>query len=366
MKQISGVDLQQEADKIVVEMTRPILDEATGILAEMEKAIRAYESVLRHQGSVLRGMRGIVRKDAGPVDSAGDADLRRGALFRAVYGRDPVTQNDKLMAQALDMQGDDTGNVDPNSRIVVMHIRPVKGAGLIYGSAFISEHDVFDPHSNTMYDHGDGRGFDPNADPSKSRAGMFVDYQNGVVVVRQNASHTDGGQAGVQDPSVGVEQDPSGRVRLHIEASNPLAPQVAQDAHFSVRGDVVIDPHGGRGSADANGEVTRFPSWELYQRHDGGHATALLQRHENDLPGGTGPGLGLPQPTVPVGRHPGVLGEWRHQYHPTQGHESELSKLLQFPTTRGDNFFEYPVGLSPYPSIGRHGHLTVPDAHEVA
>lgn len=366
VKQISGVDLQQESDKIIVEMTRPILDEATGILDDMQQAIRAYETVLRQQGSILRAMPGVVRKDAGPVDLAGDADLRRGALFRSVYGRDPVTKNDKLMAEALDMQGDDAGNIDPNSRVVVMHIKPVQGAGLIYGSAFILAGKVFDPHSpNSIQDLGDGRAFDPNADPSQSRVGMFVDYDNGIVVVRQNASHTDQGNAAVGDPSVGVEQDPSGRVRMHIEAANPLAPQAVQDAHVSVRGDMVIDPHGGSGVADANGEVTRFPSWELYQRHDDGQATTLLQRHENDLPGGVGPMVGLPQPTVPVGHHPGVLDHWRHDYHPGQGHESGLTKVLQFPATRGDNFFQYPVGLSPYPSIGGSGNLNIPSAHQV-
>lgn len=149
------------------------------------------------------------------LDGPGDANLRRNALFRSVYGRDPVTPNDTLMAQALDMQGDDSGNTDPNSR----------------------------------------------------------------VVLRQNASHTDSGVAAVGDPSVGVEQDPSGRVRLRMEATNPLAPQIAKDFHMSMRGDLVIDPHGGSGQADINGEVTRFLSWEVYQRHD--NAVGLPQPEDD-------------------------------------------------------------------------------------
>lgn len=217
-----------------------------------------------------------------------------------------------------------------------------------------------------FYDKGDGRGFDPNADPSKSRESFYVDYEHGIVVVRQNASHTaNGDDAEVGDPSVGVEQDPSGRVRIHNEASNPLAPDIAKDGHFSVRNDLVIDPHNGTSPASVNGEVTRFPSWEMYQSHDDGTSTTMLQRHEEDHIAGSGPMLGLPQPTVPVGKNPGELDDWRKDYHPDQGHESQWDKLLQFPATRGDNFFQYPVKPEPYPSVNGHGNLTVPNAGQV-
>jgi hypothetical protein len=249
--------------------------------------------------------------------------------------------------------------------VVVLHIKPVPGAGVVYGSAFIGEDKVFDPRAGSLDDRGDNRGFDPNADPSKSRVSFYVDYDTGVVVVRQNASHADSGQAEVGDPSVGVEQDPSGKVRLHMEAANPLAPQVAQDAHVSVRGDLVIDPHGGSGPAEVNGEVTRFPSWEVYQRQGNAAPATLLQRHENDEPLGTGPVVGLPQPTVPVGQHPQELNSWRQDYHPNQGHDSWAQSILQYPLTRGDNFFQYPVGPAPYPSVNGSGGLVVPNAHKV-
>jgi hypothetical protein len=212
-----------------------------------------------------------------------------------------------------------------------------------------------------LYDHGDGRGFDPNADPSQSRASFYVDYEHGIVVLRQNASHSDAGVAAVGDPSVGVEQDPAGRVRLHMEAADPLALQLARDNHVTVRADLVVDPHGGSGRADVNGEVTRFPSWEVYQRQDTTPgSTTLVQRHENDEPFGTGPAVGLPQPTVPVGQHPQTLDDWRRQYHPGQGHESALRQILQYPSTRGDNFFQYPVGPEPYPSVNGNGQLLIP------
>lgn len=366
VKEVSGVDLEKEANDILLTFTEPIRDQALGLNSAMESAIRDYEKVLREQGAVLRAMPGIVRKDAGPVDGPGDTELRRNALFYSVYGRDPVTFNDTLLAQALDMQGDDSGNTDPNTRVVVVRIKPVPGAGVVYGSAFISEKEVLDPRLGSLYDHGDGRGFDPNADPNQSRASFYVDYEHGIVVVRQNSSHSDSGVPAVGDPSVGVEQDRSGRVRLHMEAANPLAPQIFQDNHVSVRGDLVVDPHGGSGRADVDGEVTRYPSWEVYQRQDtAAGPTTLLQRHENDEPLGTGPGLGLPQPTVPVGQHPQTLDDWRQQYHHDQGHESPLRQILQYPSTRGDNFFQYPLGPDPYPSVNGNGQLLIPTGGRV-
>lgn len=366
VKKLTGVDLDEKARDILLEFTEPIREQALGLNSAMTFAIRRYEKVLREQGEVLRIMPGIVREDAGPVDAPGDVDLRRNALFRSVYGRDPVTPNDALMAEALDMQGDDSGNTDPNSRLVVLRIKPVPGAGVVYGSAFISEDEVLNPKPGGLHDRGDGRGFDPNADPDKSRVAFFVDYENGIVVVRQNATHSDSGDAEVGDPSVGVEQDPTGRVRLRVEAANPLAPQIAQDANVSVRGDLVIDPNGGNGKAEVDGKVTRFPSWEVYQRQDGASVPAtVLQRQENTEPFGSGPGVGLPQPTVPVGEHPQTLDDWRRQYHPDQGDESFVEEFLEFPGTRGDDFFDYPVGLAPYPSLNGDGRLVVPDAHKV-
>ena len=67
-----------------------------------------------------------------------------------MYGRPAESANDKLMAAALDMQGDDTANKDPDSRVVVMHITPVPGAGVVHGAAFISEHEVFDPRLGSI------------------------------------------------------------------------------------------------------------------------------------------------------------------------------------------------------------------------
>ncbi|MFE2753369.1 hypothetical protein ACFXGA_15370 [Actinosynnema sp. NPDC059335] len=248
----------------------------------------------------------------------------------------------------------------------MLRIDPVPGAGVVHGSAFIGDDMVFNPTSpDSLFDHGDNRGFDPNARPDQSRVSFYVDYETGVVVVRQNASHAANGHAEVGDPEVGVEQDSEGRVRLRIDAANPLAPEVAQDMNVSVRGDLVIDPHGGRGPAEVNGDVTRFPSWEVYQRDGDGSSTTLLTRQEESQPGGTGPMIGLPQPTVPVGEHPERLDDWRDRHHPGQGDEGIVEKVLEFPSTRGDDFYDYPVGHAPYPGLGGDGRVVLPEAHRV-
>ncbi|GLW89959.1 hypothetical protein [Actinokineospora globicatena] len=366
IKKVTGVDLKKKAKEIVLDATRPILHEALGLNSKLEARIRAYELVLRAEAETIRIMPGIVRPDAGPVDQPGDADLRRDALFRSVYGRDPVSANDKLMAEALDLQGGDAANRDPNARVVVIRITPVPGAGVVHGSAFIGGDEVLNPKlDGTFFDKGDNRGFDASARPDQSRVSFYVDYENGLVVVRQNASHASNGTVEVGNPSVGVEQDGAGRVRLRVDAANPLAPQIAQDANISVRGDVVIDPHGGHSPADVNGKVTRFPSWEVYQsNNDGSHAT-LLNRPEEAHPGGTGPLVGLPQPTVPVGEHPNALTEWRDHHHPGQDRDTFLDDILEFPTTRGDDFYDYPVDRAPYPTIDGNGRLVVPGAHPV-
>lgn len=362
VEKVTGVDVEAEVTSMLLSLTRPLLEEALGLIGTMTDAIRDYEEVLRAQGEVLRRMPGIVRTDAGPVDLPGDVALRQGALFRAVYGYDPVTPADRQMAGMLDVQGGDAANQDPNARVVVMRIEPVPGAGVVHGDGFIGADGALNPFSAGFEDEGDDRGFDPGADADESRVSFAIDYETGVVVVRQNASHSTGGDAEVGDPSVGIEQDDQGRVRLRIDAANPLAPEIAQDNNVSVRADLLVDPHGGTAPAEVNGAVTRFPSWEVYQDRDGQTGAPLLQRQEEAQPGGTGPLVGLPQPTVPVGQDPGALDDWRAQHHPDQGHDPFLEDLLQFPSTRGDDFYEYPLPTEPYPQVDGGGGLVLPHA----
>jgi len=375
VEKTTGVDIEAKGRELMMAALRPIYEEALGLLGRMQMVIHDYEKVLLEQAAVLRGMPGVVRTDAGPVDLPGDAELRRGALFESVYGHPPETANDKLMAEALDMQGEDAANIDPNSRLVVSHIALVPGAGVVHGAAFISASKEWDPQLNPLNpqglaenDKGDARGFDPNAGPSNSRLSYDIDYERGIVVVRQNASHSDSGRVAVGDPSVGIEQDPTGRVRLRLDGTNPLGMKVGQDMHISVRGDLVVDPHGGHGPATIDGDVTRFPAWEAYQTHNGAGGVPLMQRPEDDVvvgPVNVGPLQGLPQGTVPAGSDPDALPQWRSQFHPTQGSNPPLAIPPNVPILLGDDFFKYALRNTPYPTIDGSGRLAIPTASQV-
>ena len=377
IEKATGVDVEAESRKLLMAAVRPIYEDALGLLDRMERVIHDYEQVLLDQAAVLRGLPGVVRTDAGPVDLPGDAELRRGALFESVYGYPPATANDKLMAEALDMQGDDTANTDPNSHLVVTRITPVPGAGVVHGAAFISGSEVANPQPDDLNElnAGDDRGFDSQAGPGKSRMSYYIDYERGIVVVRQNASHSDSGGAETGNPSVGVEQDPAGRVRVRIDGTDPLAIQVGQDLRASVRGDLVVDPHGGQGTATINGNVTRFPSWEAYQSHNGAGGTPVLQRREDlptiptpsgpiPLPPQYGPMVGLPQATVPVGNDPTELGDWISQYHPQQVNPPTTIPT-NLPDLFGDSFYKHALPNVPYPTVDANGRLTVPEVSHV-
>lgn len=366
---VTGVDVAGAVQQFLTANLTPLSDKASGVLATMEQAIADYEAVLREQGEVLRTMPGVVRKDAGPVDLPGDADLRRGALFRSVYGRDPVSDADRLMGQALDAQGSDAGNRVPNANVTVVRIAPVPGAGVVHGAAFIGDPIALNPVTpGDPFNFGDARGFDPSAGPDRARISYDIDYETGVVVVRQNASRSLGGNAATGVPDVGVEQDPSGRTRLRIDGTDALAGDAASDVRGSVRADLLIDPHGGTSAASVSGQATLFPSWEAYQDRAGETGDPLLQQAPLLLPPehllGDGPMTRLMLPTMPVGPDPGALDAWRAQYHPGQ-EDQPMDHGFTLPTAFGDDFYHYPVPNQPYPSVDSFGRLVVPSADRV-
>jgi len=362
LRGVTDVDVFDAAGQIFADFLAPVRAAAVDVLLQLFDVVDDYDAVLRREAGTLRTMPGIVDPEAGPTERPGDTALREGALFWSVYGRWPHTETELLMARALDVQLGDPGNTDPNTDITVLRITPVPGSGVIQGNAFIADDQVANfPEP----DLGDDRGFDPDASPGASRVSFFVDYENGVVVVRQNASHSVGGDAKVGVPSIGVEQDDEGRVRIRLEATNPLAPGPGQLAHVSVRSDLVVDPDGGTGPATVNGKVTRYPSWEVYQHRDGQPTGTLLQRAEDEQPFGTGPLVGLPQPTVPVGESPAALDEWRAEHHPDQGHDPWPEELLELPGTRGDDFFDYDLPPAPHPRLAPDGDLVLPHAQAV-
>lgn len=375
VEKTTGFDVEAAVSSFLVAALAPLKDRALGILQLMTEALQDYQGVLVEQSAVLRVMPGIFRLDAGPVDLPGDADLRRGALFTVVYGRDPATEGELLMARALDVQGSDGGNTQSSANVTVIRITPVPGAGVVHGAAFIAEDDVLNPvYLQSPRNHGDNRGFDPSAGPDQARMSFDIDYETGVVVVRQNASVTNAEQSITGFPSVGVEQDSAGRLRMRIEGTDPFADPIAGWAGTSVRADVVVDPHGGRAPAEVSGKVSQFPSWEVYQDRAGATGDPLLQQVEptGDVEelAGTGPLFHVGRPTHDVGPDASVLDDWRVQHHPDQDGRSSLLAGIQnelgspVGSKMTDDFYDFPLHDQPYPTIDSSGRLLLPTADE--
>lgn len=306
---------------------------------------------------------GVGHTLAGVADGAD----RQATLFRSITGRDPLTEQDRRVAATLDpnlVAG------DLPAEVVVARIEPVPGAGLVHGGAFIAGRDVWG--SGLPLHRGDDRSFDPAAGPEDSRVSFLVDYQNGIVVVRQNPTHDTGGGVDVGVPRVGIEQDTGGRVRVRVEAANPLAPGIAAAAGITVRGDLVLDPRGGPHDIPRiDGTVGRYPSWEAYHSLPGRPPTPLLRRGQNLGDADIGPLAGLPLHSADVGQQPGRLDEWRRRHHPYQAGAAALVEYLDDVVISNpfrdlaDPFHDHPLAPLPTAEPDGAGGLSVPDAPRV-
>ncbi len=339
--------------------------------AERDEIVLRLEGVLRRADEIDTALADLLVRAANEqVDDGLGTSLRGVAtaadrqvtLFRSVTGRDPLTEQDWRVAATLDpnlVAG------DLPAEIVVARIEPVPGAGLVHGGAFIAGRDVWG--AGIPLHLGDDRSFDPAAGPEDSRVSFLVDYENGIVVVRQNPTHDTSGGAGVGVPQVGVEQDADGRVRLQVEALNPLAPGIAEMMGVTVRGDVVVNPRGGPHDIPrVDGTVGQYPSWEAYHSLPGQPPTPVLQRGQNLGDADVGPLVGLPWPGAEVGQQPERLDEWRQRHHPDQVGPAEIFEAVDGPWLDvHDSFHNYPLPPLPTAEPNGAGGLSVPDAPRV-
>lgn len=342
--------------------------------ADQTEILMRLEGVLRRADEIDNGLAELLARaaaeqvDDGTGDSlhgtVGIAD-RQATLFRSVTGHNPITEQDWRVAATLDpnlVAG------DLPAEVVVARIEPVPGAGLVHGGAFIAGRDVLGGAPWEPYHLGDDRSFDPATGPEDSRVSFLVDYENGIVVVRQNPTHDTSGAGGVGVPQVGIEQDAAGRVRVQVEGLNPLAPGFAETASITVRGDLVVDPRGGpHGIARVDGTVSQYPSWEAYHSVPGQPPTPVLHREQNLGDLDVGPLVGLPLHSVGVGQEPQRLDEWRREHHPDQAGLVAAKELIDdvtvFPAGDvPDPFHYYPLPPVPPASPDGAGGVVVPDA----
>lgn len=203
--------------------------------------------------------------------------------FRTVFGREPVSASDWTTAAALDAHTYNPTFDGAQSEVRVVKIDPVAGQGVVRSSQWIEQPWV---HRLASLDAGNGRGATKDFDPEDTKVTTYIDYDNGIVVMRQNPSvelNPDGSvrQVKVGVPQGSVAQTADGSVRIKYDAGNPLAPGALTDKHgplgdhrLSVNGDLVFTP--GPDGVHVDGTRSDYPSLEVYQDLPGGARTVLI------------------------------------------------------------------------------------------
>jgi hypothetical protein len=266
-------------------------------------------------------------KQGPPGQAESEANRRQNEkdAFKEVFGREPASSADWTTAAALDPHSYDPNVQGVAPEIRVTRIAPVPGQGVVRASQWIEQRDVISgPFTR---DFGNGRVADPHFDPADSKVTTYIDYENGLVVVRQNPSielnDTGGpGQVKVGVPEAVVQQSSDGAVRIKYDAANPFAPEIAQnppwplaDNPWTVNGDLVFTP-----TADGvhvDGTRTNYPSMETYQDLPNGSTRTILI--DPAIAGNsTGPMVNLPEHhDVGIGGRafaPFDTGAWNPKY----------------------------------------------------
>ncbi|ETD31751.1 hypothetical protein [Williamsia sp. D3] len=238
------------------------------------------------------------------------------SAFTEVYGRAPRTANEWRMAEALDSETYDPKNNGANATVVVGTIEPRPGHGVVRANLYIpggeaqnltvNPGDVFGGRAFPN-NYGDNRGPNPSATAEQSRVSIYVDYENGVVVARQNPTVVTSGpnppKADV--PEVRVAQAPDGSVRVNYFGTDTYQPEIGKRLGVGVEGDITMRPNVD-GSVDVGGTVGSFPSAEVYQYHQDG-TTSTLANYEattsewgplTNLPMGPNREIGVDVPQV--------------------------------------------------------------------
>lgn len=206
----------------------------------------------------------------GPAQDAETRLQNQIDAFSGVFDRRPSSAADWETAAALDAHSYNWFNQGVPANIVVGRIRPAPGQGVVRANLFIPSAMVNDPVIRGLspeFDSniGDNRRFDPSATPEQSRVALLVDYENGLVLARQNPSvDIERRQARAGTPSVVAAQRPDGSVYIRYVAADPFSPggEALGKATVAVRGELVMQP--GPSEVRVGGTPTAFPALEAY------------------------------------------------------------------------------------------------------
>lgn len=224
--------------------------------------------------------------DGPGIPDEGERRHNQEQAFREVFGREPTSKSDWTTAASLDPHSYDPKFDGHPPEVRVVRIEPVPGQGVVRSSQWIPDREVRSSPPWT-HDLGNNRGPDANFDPEDTKVTTTVDYENGIVVMRQNPSvleNSDGSSGEVRcgSPTGTVTQLPDGTVRIAYDSGNPFAPDITRDPtgpfqghEVTVNGDLVFTP--GPDGVQINGTRTDYPSMEVYQdMPDGSSHTVLI------------------------------------------------------------------------------------------
>ncbi|TLF60792.1 hypothetical protein [Nocardia cyriacigeorgica] len=254
------------------------------------------------------------------------------AEFRKVFGRDPVSNVDWETAMVLNPNSYDPKYQGVDAEVRVARIEPVPGQGVVRTAQWIEQEKVF----NVPKDLGDNRTCDPNFDPEHARVTTYIDYENGIVVIRQNPSVSEDGEVDVSAPEAEVWQADDGSVRVKYDAGNPHSPDPT--GKWTVNGDLVFVPgHGepespGSTGVTVHGTRTDYPSLEVYQEYQNGHINDVAI--DPAVTGGEhGPLVNLPfHHTIP-GSDPDIFDKFKYIQEYPGDQPPGFPNIFEFPGT---------------------------------
>ncbi|MGJ6122819.1 hypothetical protein QN239_09595 [Mycolicibacterium sp. Y3] len=287
-----AIDIDLTSNQVLAPNTNYMTDEAAAKAAqkiarlqgEISTILTAGEAVDSDLARVIAyGTGGVPpERDPWPAEPLGSADSpkreqnQRNA-FQEMFGRQPTSPSDWRTAAALDPHSylPLTKGHPPN--IVVGKIEKVPGAGVVQTNAFI---DTETAPAGILTNAGDNRGFDSNALPDRSRVTFLIDYENGIVVARQNPSiKLDDGSVLSGHPDISVGQESNGNIHIKFNAADPFTPVLGENTKVlgvSVNGDLFYQPTAD-GGIRVGGTTSSYPAWEVNHYSSSGAATPVLQ-----------------------------------------------------------------------------------------
>jgi hypothetical protein len=278
-------EMERRADIVEAEI-RSLITRANAADADLASAIRGAAGQETPAQIYDKLDDGAPPKESRPGEAEPEANRTYNQMkaFEKVFGHAPLSSADWTTAAALDPHSYNAKNGGVPPEIVVGRIEPVPGQGVVRTNFFIPSEDVVNPqpfmppgfHEMNL---GDNRGFSPTAGPESSRVAVVVDYENGIIVTRQNPSvNATNGEILTGHPDVTATQQSNGSVLLHYNTADPHAfggEGVSKGVPISVNGTLGIQP--GANGPTVGGEVTTFPAVEIYGQRPGLDQTTLLQ-----------------------------------------------------------------------------------------